>query len=297
MINYETIISAYKDRPTLMQWLKKVEKALNDASATSFSVNKKGNATISFQIDFADGSSLESGDIVLQQGESVQSAAIVNGHLILTLTNGDELDAGSVGAVSGFSIDASQHLIVTYQDGTSFDLGAIFNGNVNIAGTLAVSTSISTPKITSSAASIEAEKPIIEAMPSTYDIIPRTATNVTLTIDYGGIVKNGNKLTIAIVGSVTRTGVVTGNSFNVATIKMPTTIGALIEPLRNNWVEMKNLYLANDYASGVNIPVLLIKADNGTFDLRIYSSQTMTEGTTYYFRYECTFLLGENLAA
>lgn len=139
MINYDSIISAYNDKPTLMEWLKKVEEALKGASATSFSVNKKGNATISFQINFDDGTSLESGDIVLQQGEGVASAAIVNGHLILTLTNGDELDAGSVGAVSGFSIDGSQHLIVTYQDGTTNDLGAIFNGNVNISGDLSVS--------------------------------------------------------------------------------------------------------------------------------------------------------------
>lgn len=148
MINYDSIISAYNDKPTLMEWLKKVEEALKGASATSFSVNKKGNATISFQIDFEDGTSLESGDIVLQQGESVASAAIVNGHLILTLTNGDELDAGSVGAVSSFSIDASQHLIVNYQDGTTNDLGAIFNGNISISGNLAVSGSLSVPTMT-----------------------------------------------------------------------------------------------------------------------------------------------------
>lgn len=159
MLNYNTILSNYDDKLTLMQWLNKVEQALKHASATSFSVVKKGNATISFKIDFEDGTSLESGEIILQQGESVQSAAIVDGHLILTLSNGDELDAGNLGAVSGFSIDASQHLIVTYQDGTTNDLGAIFNGNVNISGVLTAS-SISTPSITTSAASVSFSKPI-----------------------------------------------------------------------------------------------------------------------------------------
>lgn len=96
MLNYETLLSSYDDKLTLMQWLKKVEAALNDASAVSFNVNKKGDATLTFSIVFEDGSEIESGEIVLQQGESVESAAIVNGHLILTLTNGDELDAGQL---------------------------------------------------------------------------------------------------------------------------------------------------------------------------------------------------------
>lgn len=142
MINYETILSNYDDKLTLMQWLKKVEEALKDASAVSFNVNKRGNATLTFSVVFEDGSELETGPIVLEQGESVTSAAIENGHLLLTLTNGDVLDAGDLGGVSSFSIDASQHLIVHYQNGTTQDLGAIFQGNVNISGNLNVTGSI-----------------------------------------------------------------------------------------------------------------------------------------------------------
>ena len=96
MLNYETILSNYDDKLTLMQWLKKVEAALENASATAFHVNKRGNATLTFSIDFADGTSIESEPIVLQQGESVASGRITNGHLILTLTNGDNIDAGVI---------------------------------------------------------------------------------------------------------------------------------------------------------------------------------------------------------
>lgn len=123
MLNYETLLSSYDDKLTLMQWLKKVEAALKDASAVDFKVNKKGDATLTFSIVFDDGSELESGEIVLQQGESVASAAIVNGHLILTLTNGDELDAGS-----------------------------LFNGDVNITGTITCSKLQSTGDISASGA-------------------------------------------------------------------------------------------------------------------------------------------------
>ena len=136
MLNYETLLSSYDDKLTLMQWLKKVEAALKDASAVSFKVNKRGDATLTFSVVFEDGSELETGPITLQQGESVQAATITNGHLILTLTNGDELDAGDLGGVSGFSIDASQHLIVTYQSGRTQDLGAIFTGDVTLTGDL-----------------------------------------------------------------------------------------------------------------------------------------------------------------
>ena len=65
-----------------------------------------------------------------------------SGHLIVTLSNGDTIDAGLIKQVTGLSIDASQHLIVSFNDGTSMDLGAIFNGNITISGNLTVSGSI-----------------------------------------------------------------------------------------------------------------------------------------------------------
>lgn len=106
MINDNTILSSFNDRPTLLEWLKKVEEALKTDTATAFHVNNRGNATLTFSIDFADGSSLESDPIVLQQGESVNGAEIRSGHLILTLTNGDELDAGNI-FVGNISVDGS----------------------------------------------------------------------------------------------------------------------------------------------------------------------------------------------
>ena len=136
MINYDTIISNFDDKVTLYNWLRKVEEALKNASATNFVVNKKGNATLSFSIAFADGETLESDDIVLQQGESVDQARIASGILQLHLTNGTWLTAGNIKPVDNFNINANQHLIVNYQDGTSQDLGAIFNGNVVISGTI-----------------------------------------------------------------------------------------------------------------------------------------------------------------
>lgn len=147
MINYDTIISNFDDKVTLYNWLRKVEEALKNASATNFVVNKKGNATLSFSITFADGETIESGDIVLQQGESVDQARIASGILQLHLTNGTWLSAGNIKPVSNFNIDTNQHLIVNYQDGTSQDLGAIFNGNVVISGTITANKFIGVTEI------------------------------------------------------------------------------------------------------------------------------------------------------
>ena len=133
-INKQTIISAFDDKLTLLQWLKTINKALDEAVLTGVEVRQKGNATFTFVVTFEDGTELESNRFVLAQGESINGATIRNGHLYLSLTNGDELDAGNVKPVTSFEINASQHLIVNYGDGTSQDLGAIFSGNVNIDG-------------------------------------------------------------------------------------------------------------------------------------------------------------------
>lgn len=281
MINYDSIISAYNDKPTLMEWLKKVEEALKGASATSFSVNKKGNATISFQINFDDGTSLESGDIVLQQGESVASAAIVNGHLVLTLTNGDELDAGDLGAVSGFSIDGSQHLIVTYQDGTTNDLGAIFNGNVNISGDLSVTGSVSGDSI-------------VERMTG-YSF---ASTNSRISMIYAGACKNGNKLTFSVFGTYTSDG--EAHDESIGTFTIPAAIGNQLVPYQLGSLSVlsnSKIDAATSIDSSVTLNAYVSKYQSTLIAFRFKSTTSMTSGTSYLFRYEVTFLLSENLAA
>ena len=124
-INKQTIISAFDDKLTLLQWLKTINKALDEAVLTGVEVRQKGNATFSFVVTFEDGTEFVSNEFVLAQGESINGATIRNGHLYLSLTNGDELDAGNIKPVTSFEINASQHLIVNYGDGTSQDLGTL----------------------------------------------------------------------------------------------------------------------------------------------------------------------------
>lgn len=125
MINKQTIISAYDEKLTLVQWLKSVNKALDEAVLTNVEIAQRGNATFVFVFTFEDGTQVESNEIIVNQGESIVDASIENGHLLLTLSNDDVLDAGNVKPVSSFSFNSARHLIVNYADGTSEDLGLI----------------------------------------------------------------------------------------------------------------------------------------------------------------------------
>lgn len=286
MINYDTIISNFDDKVTLYNWLRKVEEALKNASATNFVVNKKGNATLSFSITFANGETLESGDIVLQQGESVDQARIASGVLQLRLTNGTWLTAGNIKPVDNFNIDANQHLIVNYQDGTSQDLGAIFNGNVNISGTLNAS------KITGGE--------ITENMQGYY-FTENTNDNITATPIYTGAVKNGNKLTLVYFAKIRRTGDITNDYSLFGHFVIPEQVGAKIFPYAlgqsNNIAANKTLTAFKAKNNGVNFLGNISKGSNTRFYVEAYGLNAIDINVDYVFRFEVTFLLNESLGA
>ena len=280
-INKQTIISAFDDKLTLLQWLKTINKALDEAVLTGVEVRQKGNATYSFVVTFEDGTELESNEFVLAQGESINGATIRNGHLYLSLTNGDELDAGNVKPVTSFEINASQHLIVNYGDGTSQDLGAIFSGNVNVDGNFTANS-------------------IIENM-NGYKFFPEVLDNEhrTLTYSYAGVVKTGNKITFAIAGTITTKDANTSASFGRFTIPLsiseklyPTTIGEI-----SNILDIKAITLSATGYSIKQIPVTTFKSYGGTsIEQSMYNLNELTIGTVYHFRSEITFLLSDNLA-
>lgn len=278
-INKQTIISAFDDKLTLLQWLKTINKALDEAVLTGVEVRQKGNATYSFVVTFEDGTELESNQFVLAQGESVNGAFIRNGHLYLTLTNNDELDAGNVKPVTSFEINTSQHLIVNYGDGTSQDLGAIFSGNVNIDGNFTANS-------------------IIENM-NGYGYAPTTKENANITYTYVGVVKNGNKVTFACSGYFSRSGDLTGWNCPIIRFTMPNDIGAKLYETNINGVNglaFIQLYLAKSYASGIIKPLVVIKDSNYEITPTLYALSDIEINTPYLFRFEITFLLSDNMA-
>lgn len=68
MINYETILSNFQDKVTLMQWLKKVEEALKNASLSSVNFKTTSPTSGYFTFIFADGTKVDSPIIDLPRG-------------------------------------------------------------------------------------------------------------------------------------------------------------------------------------------------------------------------------------
>ena len=136
MINDNTILSSFDDRPTLLEWLKKVEDALKSDTATAVSVENPSANTYVFKITFADGKTLSSGNVVFP--ESVKDVSIKNGHIIVTQISGTQTDLGVLNPYAGtIVVNAETH---TTEIGGKLQVSgeAQVTGNVSMGGNLGV---------------------------------------------------------------------------------------------------------------------------------------------------------------
>ena len=75
MINYETILSTFDDKLTLLQWLQKVEQALQGAGLERVDITQVTPTTAVFKFTFADGTSLTTPSITLPRGPKGDTGA------------------------------------------------------------------------------------------------------------------------------------------------------------------------------------------------------------------------------
>lgn len=68
MINLDTLLSSFNDKETLMTWLIKVEKALENSTLTSVEAVSSGEDAVVFKFNFADGTNITSDPIPLAAG-------------------------------------------------------------------------------------------------------------------------------------------------------------------------------------------------------------------------------------
>ena len=277
-INKETIISVYDEKLTLMQWLKTINKALEEAVLTGVEVRQKGNATFSFVVTFEDGTELESNEFVLAQGESINGATIRNGHLYLSLTNNTELDAGNLKPVTSFTINESQHLIVNYGDGTSQDLGPIFSGNVNIDGNFTANS-------------------IVENMSGYVAHVPNVEGYTKEGI-FLSCVKTGNKITFVISMDITKAEGA-GSTLSLGYFDIPSSVGIKFIPYsvgNANYIDNRKLQCFSALQSAVEVNAWCSKNSNTMITFACIGSP-MVVNTKYNVRYEATFLLNDNMVS
>ena len=128
MINDNTILSSFDDKPTLLEWLKKVEDALKTDTAKTISVENPEPNTYVFKITFADGTTLSSGNVVFP--DSVKDVSIKNGHIIVTQISGTQTDLGALNPYA--------EKIVENAETNTTEIG----NNVAVGGDLSVNGSV-----------------------------------------------------------------------------------------------------------------------------------------------------------
>lgn len=136
---------------------------------------------------------------------------------------------------------------------------------------------------------------IVENMAG-YDI---TLNTERATLVYGGAVKNGNKLTFAFFGTYTHQSGIA--NFNYAQIIIPTAVGAKLYPYtlssENRMLYSGVINMFSTRTAYKSVIVDMQKISNGLLNLNFMAvdSAGLVVDTTYYFRFEITFLLSENL--
>ena len=69
MINYDSILSAFDGKPTLLQWLKMVKKALDESVLKDITLKQDG-ANVIFTFNFEDGTSISTPAVTLPKGDT-----------------------------------------------------------------------------------------------------------------------------------------------------------------------------------------------------------------------------------
>lgn len=141
---------------------------------------------------------------------------------------------------------------------------------------------------------------IIETM-SGYSFTKRIA-DYDWTPIYVGIVKNGNKLTFVMFGSI-NIATLTDSYTNLAFLDIPSDLGAQLFPyevqgygnvLDNSKITYMDSTILGTFQDGL---VIIQKQSDSRLAIQIRGLSSLTLNRDYYFRIEKTFLLSDNLAS
>lgn len=126
MINDNTIVSSFNDRPTLLEWLKKVEEALKNDIATAVKFESTSPNHYVASIEFANGSKIESGDIAFP--DTIDQVTITDGELIVNYVSGATDNLGKINAYANVIVVNSE------TNTTEIKNNAVIDGNLQVNG-------------------------------------------------------------------------------------------------------------------------------------------------------------------
>lgn len=203
---------------------------------------------------------------------------------------------------SGLSVTGSVEATGSIKAGDDLEVtgDATVGGDIEATGHLKSAYSVITPKLTTTGDSISAEKPVIEMMTG-YAASASYSEGYTITKDYVGACKNGNKITFAFSGHITRTPEYVGNNPHITTLTIPADVGAKLVPSNigstTNYLCSMKIQVARDIAYYTDITIGIQKNNNTSLAVAFFGGQNLAENVEYYFRFDITFLLSPNLAS
>ena len=199
---------------------------------------------------------------------------------------GQYIEDGAFDEITAESVNAylEEHPVdITALEGQDISLATLTStGDVDVGGDLEVTGSISGAEI-------------VEIM-SGYSFTPATGdTRPNWTPIYVSAVKNGNKVTFVVFGSLIKRG----NTGFLGYFSIPSAVASKLYPTAigdDNILDARKIpFLTGNAYTSVDTPVKISKSGSG---MNFWLDQSgLTADTTYIFRYEVTFLLSENLVS
>lgn len=161
-------------------------------------------------------------------------------------------------------------------------------GDVSIEGDLEVDGDFE-------ANSVSADS-IIENM-SGYSFTPESGNAaIGLDLQYVGVVKTGNKLTFVLAGNMTRNA---DTPFNRAAGKFTIPLAVSSKLIANDLgaIDNRTILYFNSATNYKTLTARMFKTGQQTIQVQLFSvgDSALTINTAYYWRYEATFLLSENM--
>ena len=135
MINYDSILSAFDGKPTLLQWLKMVKKALDESVLKDITLKQDG-ASVIFTFNFEDGTSISTPAVTLPKGNT--GAKGDKGEQGVSVTGVDEVSNEVVGGQTlttlrfNFSNGTNNEVVVHAENGKNASGGKLYLHNLSI---------------------------------------------------------------------------------------------------------------------------------------------------------------------
>lgn len=133
MINYDSILSAFDGKPTLLQWLKLVKKALDESVLKDITLKQDG-ASVVFTFNFEDGTSISTSAVTLPKGDTgAKGDKGDKGEQGVSITGVDEVSDEIVGSQTlttlrfHFSDGTNNEVVVYAENGKNGGIGVIIN--------------------------------------------------------------------------------------------------------------------------------------------------------------------------